>query len=567
MSSWNITIQVRAPCGNQTPAPPRVKKVQKTTRVAELEKRLNQLASQLSSAQGTSFPNTSSQAASSPAPVAPSCFGHLFPADSQASAAPPPLAPVTPSASVSDESASSPSASAGISLWPDPLQAAAMLEDFKREKAALFPFVVIPPGMSEATLRVQRPFLWKGIMVCQRFFDGTGQITAGRELLTEISRASFIEPLKSLDVLQSLQLAISWLHYCLNGFQLTNMLFLCRSLCIALRLTRDAAGPHDSAALERMRAYAGCYFLNSLIFTTEKLPDAFMNTSYLDTCCSVLQAKMEYESDLHLVHLVGIQKLAQSISLTLDGNNIALQSTRLPPTMIVDAFREQLDSYQANLPPRLQNDQTIRIRVIVAQALLHEIALLESSVMTLPDRISLLWRLLELVTTYMKVRFIGSDVYRPKTICIMTGDFIFCGQIAMKLASLRIPGWDTGRAREKLELERWIGAQKDELEEITAVRARSLWTAELQAKGLSPVVMDPFQKLVISLRGFAILLAKEMEKSAPLTPPEEPVEVVPPGYDESMPELDIDMSIFDDFHLTQIDFLTPDGLTTPPWGY
>lgn len=54
------------------------------------------------------------------------------------------------------------------------------------------------------------------------------------------------------------------LHYCLNGFQLTNALFLCRSLCVALRLTKDAAGPHDSTALERMRAFAGCYFLNTL---------------------------------------------------------------------------------------------------------------------------------------------------------------------------------------------------------------------------------------------------------------------------------------------------------------
>ncbi|MBE3049332.1 hypothetical protein IMZ48_43900 [Candidatus Bathyarchaeota archaeon] len=59
-------------------------------------------------------------------------------------------------------------------------------------------------------------------------------------------------------------LTSSRVHYCLNGFQLTNTLFLCRSLCLALRLTKDAAGPHDSTALERMRAFAGCYFVNTL---------------------------------------------------------------------------------------------------------------------------------------------------------------------------------------------------------------------------------------------------------------------------------------------------------------
>lgn len=85
-----------------------------------------------------------------------------------------------------------------------------MLKEFKDVKASLFPFVVIPPGMSEAELRRQRPFLWKGIMVVERFFDGTGQIEAGKALLTEISRATFIEPVKSLDVLHGLQLAVAW---------------------------------------------------------------------------------------------------------------------------------------------------------------------------------------------------------------------------------------------------------------------------------------------------------------------------------------------------------------------
>lgn len=85
-----------------------------------------------------------------------------------------------------------------------------MLERYKSTKASLFPFVVIPPGMSEVELRTKRPFLWKGIMVAERFFDGTGQIEAGKALLTEISRATFIEPLKSLDVLHGLQLAVAW---------------------------------------------------------------------------------------------------------------------------------------------------------------------------------------------------------------------------------------------------------------------------------------------------------------------------------------------------------------------
>lgn len=81
-----------------------------------------------------------------------------------------------------------------------------------------------------------------------------------------------------------------------------------------------------------------------------------MNTSYLDTCCDVLERNMEYEGDLLLVHMVRIQKLAQSIAVTWDENSPSLPSMHLPPTMVIQAFQEQLDSFQANLPPQLQDN-------------------------------------------------------------------------------------------------------------------------------------------------------------------------------------------------------------------
>ncbi|MBE3049331.1 hypothetical protein IMZ48_43895, partial [Candidatus Bathyarchaeota archaeon] len=81
-----------------------------------------------------------------------------------------------------------------------------------------------------------------------------------------------------------------------------------------------------------------------------------MNTSYLDTCCSVLEAKMEYDSDMDLAQMVKIQKLAQSIAVTWDANSPSLPSTHLPPIMIIQAFQEQIDNFQANLPPPLKDD-------------------------------------------------------------------------------------------------------------------------------------------------------------------------------------------------------------------
>ena len=131
-------------------------------------------------------------------------FNHLFPSDGKG----PQLA--TPDTSPSGVAESPGSGAPSVSIWPSDAEAEGMLEEYKKYKARLVPFVVIPPGMSAAELRVQRPFLWKGIMVVERWLDGTGQVTAGKELLMEISRATFVEPVKSLDVLHALQLAIAW---------------------------------------------------------------------------------------------------------------------------------------------------------------------------------------------------------------------------------------------------------------------------------------------------------------------------------------------------------------------
>lgn len=131
-------------------------------------------------------------------------FNHLFPSDGTG---PPEF--VTPDTSPSGVAESPAPGGPSVTIWPSDAEAEKMLEEYRKTKARLVPFVIIPP-MSAAELRVQRPFLWKGIMVVERWLDGTGQVTAGKELLMEISRATFVEPVKSLDVLHALQLAIAW---------------------------------------------------------------------------------------------------------------------------------------------------------------------------------------------------------------------------------------------------------------------------------------------------------------------------------------------------------------------
>ena len=74
-----------------------------------------------------------------------------------------------------------------------------------------------------------------------------------------------------------------------------------------------------------------------------------MNTSYLDSCCRVIEEKMEYPTDEFIAYLIRTQQLSQSISMTL-----AFRNTSLPLSMIIKSFEEQIGQLQASVPDRVK---------------------------------------------------------------------------------------------------------------------------------------------------------------------------------------------------------------------
>ena len=57
-------------------------------------------------------------------------------------------------------------------------------------------------------------------------------------------------------------------------------------------------------------------------FLSSKRPDAVGNTAYLQVVSRIIGAKAEYPTDAMLVHLLEVQQIAHSISITFaDGSN------------------------------------------------------------------------------------------------------------------------------------------------------------------------------------------------------------------------------------------------------
>ena len=96
------------------------------------------------------------------------------------------------------------------SVWPLPSEAGILFSQYLDIYAPLFPFVALPPRMTAAELKQQKPFLWKAIMMTSCFFDASRQLKLGNELLNDVMKASFMEGLQSIDLLQALLLLIAW---------------------------------------------------------------------------------------------------------------------------------------------------------------------------------------------------------------------------------------------------------------------------------------------------------------------------------------------------------------------
>ncbi|KAH6850201.1 hypothetical protein B0I37DRAFT_352715 [Chaetomium sp. MPI-CAGE-AT-0009] len=291
--------RLKKPCSSQTPAPARKRKEPKPTRVAELERRLEDLSARMESVQRQgpvpSPPNSDHYGLPSitvGAPVGPeaplpprnfsgtqvpvptfgrdrwdSPFGHIFP-DRSIFESQPEHHPPTASSGVSPAAkAISPPAHSGLTpahtttsgsicssphqqpcpqpphqqgrggLWPQGEEAEAFLELYRERMNHLFPFAIVPPHLDSAQMREQRPFFWKAVMLEASLFDGRRQVAMGDELLREISEAAFIRPQSNLDLLQGLLVFIGWYHNSLTNLQMTRLLFLTRSINTSLGTT------------------------------------------------------------------------------------------------------------------------------------------------------------------------------------------------------------------------------------------------------------------------------------------------------------------------------------------
>ncbi|KAJ2905954.1 hypothetical protein MKZ38_003742 [Zalerion maritima] len=457
-------------------------------------------------------------------------------------------------------------------VWPHAAGAEQYLTNYKKYAASLFPFVVIPDRMSAAQLLVERPYLWKGVMMHACHVDGQRQAAAGASLVKCMITASFCDAVKSLDMLQGLIVMVAWFHYNLNSTQLTNMFFLARAMAATLGLCdkvaklRQVPPPELTASdLEETRTLAGVYYLLTLVFNANKKPDSLMDTCHIENCVAVLESRLDVSGDLLAVQFCRIQMLAQTIVSSVA--EASRQPHQMPFQVLVKSFRQRIDNFRAEVPPSIAGNPCLDCHAYMAEILLYEYALNDGATqrLTPSERIPILWQTLQAAKGFTRSRTSVPFSKRQRFVCMAGFDYMYIFITCLKLVLLNLPGWDVLMVRQELSLEPFIDMQIREMETLTRWRAMGHkpgsvggdWEPSQEMKQ-----QDPFYRLGIKLRQLKFLFRVD---------PPEPTQSHPPdvgsatSVDPAISGVDVDMGLGLDFDGTGVELPAFDGFDPAYW--
>ncbi|KAL7939050.1 hypothetical protein V8C35DRAFT_290035 [Trichoderma chlorosporum] len=376
-------------------------------------------------------------------------------------------------------------------LWPAAAEAEVLLLQYHDTHAPLAPFVVVPKHLTAAELHRQRPFLWRVVMMVGCFPDGPRQDLLRKELMAELGKM-MIDGNKNLELLQGLLLIIGWQNFAMRSGQLTNLLFLARSMSVNAANSGSPCGAASKddirwGELEYVRAYMGTYYVNAIVFNTNKKADAFMNTSQLDNFCNLLGSAGEYPSDVYLEKLVRIQMLSQSISMAMTFDPAQPPPMQLPLTMVVQTFQEQIEAYRASLPPHLVDNGTLQCHTAISEILLSDIAISDPHCSAIAlshnDRIQLLWSCLRSLRRFYSVHATIKccevlDKEERQFLGLNASDLAYSIITGIKMLLVRLPGWNPRYIVSEMWLREMLDKEIHDVGAIVARRESDRWTDE-----------------------------------------------------------------------------------------
>ncbi|KAM0183920.1 hypothetical protein ACHAPF_000365 [Botrytis cinerea] len=379
-----ICHRLKKDCVTQSPSV-RVYKPQKTTRVAQLEKKLDGIVNLLQQQQQQKQDVHSQDTTPAFSPLATN--GNILPGSPLLSEPEPPNQipyrdtshlvpkPLEPSKrqSVYEKSTNACLlAHANSDLEPNDMEIERLVKLYQMEMTARFPFVVIETGgLTGKEWVASKPVLGKAVLMAASYYNLPRQTVYETALVRDLTERIMVKRDKTLELLQTILVFCGWYHYhCLGHPHLNNLLGLATGLAGDLGLSkppsadrfkypfghsRATAGDFSRRTMEQRRALAGLFYLTSLVATGFQRIDTMRYSIHLDECVRFIEKNTEHTTDLLLVELVKIShlgdKIGQDVLLVQSDSGI-----QVPTALKLGLFQVELDVLKKGVPSALGDD-------------------------------------------------------------------------------------------------------------------------------------------------------------------------------------------------------------------
>ncbi|KAF7888196.1 uncharacterized protein EAF02_002737 [Botrytis sinoallii] len=282
-------------------------------------------------------------------------------------------------------------AHANSDLEPNDKEIERLVRLYQMEMTAKFPFVVIETGgLTGKQWVASKPVLGKAVLMAASYYNLPRQTVYETALVRDLTERIMVRREKTLELLQTILVFCGWYHYhCLGHPHLNNLIGLAMGLAGDLGLnkppsadrfrypfghSRATAGDFSRRTMEQRRALAGLFYLTSLVATGFQRIDAMRYSIHLDECVRSIEKKPEHTTDLLIVELVKIshlgEKIGQAVLLVQNDGEI-----QVPTALKLGSFQMELDVLKKGVPSALEDNVILQLHHHISTIRLYEVAL------------------------------------------------------------------------------------------------------------------------------------------------------------------------------------------------
>ncbi|KAI5197419.1 hypothetical protein E4T42_08286 [Aureobasidium subglaciale] len=265
-----------------------------------------------------------------------------------------------------------------------------------------FPAIVLPSDATPEWMLENKPILFLCITAaaCFRFVDIEVQDALTDEVFDVLATAVIRKGLKSLEIIQGLQVAFLW-HKPpdrpaqANFYMLIHMAVV-MSLDVGLgkrfnpnKVKRGFGGAGadlppgpgsqlvDSDTIESRRAWLTCYYTSASVSQVLRRPNLLRWSNYMQECVDILETSADAApTDALFTQHIKIQRICDEISVSFAMEDSTASISILDPKIAytLEVLQKKLDQWEQDLPPHLKLPNLMFYRHVTS-LYLHEIGL------------------------------------------------------------------------------------------------------------------------------------------------------------------------------------------------